>query len=193
MKSGADTDFLVLGTGDDQPGFDKLTDKLPVSVRGGQVQVKDTEGFFILPHHAWWKIQNGEHSESGDLTATGTPDYVIEGIESPFLAGRSIVAINIKDSATYDNFLTTFLKVQQSSDISGSVAILHGSQFQSFRIGSNVYHVGSLPLWQRLTLWFSEVPWLVVIVVAGLSFVLAIWIRIWLRSHAPHGPTTSNR
>jgi cellulose synthase (UDP-forming) len=184
MKSGADTDFLVLGTGDDQPGFDKLTDKLPVSVRAGQVQVRDTEGFLLLPHHAWWKIQNGEHTESGDLTASGTPDSVIEGIESPFQPGRSVVLINIKDLPTYDAFLTTFLKVQQASDISGSVAILHGSLFQSFRIGSNVYHVGYLPPWQRLTLWFSEVPWLVVVVVTLLAFILAIWIRIWLRTHA---------
>ncbi|WP_263358263.1 UDP-forming cellulose synthase catalytic subunit [Acidicapsa ligni] len=184
MKPGAATDFLVLGTGDDQPGFDKLTANLPVNVRGGQVQVRDTAGFFSLPHRAWWKIQPREHNESGDLTTSGTPDSVIEGIESPFSSGRSVVVINVKDSATYDQFLTTFLKIQQSSDINGSVSVLHGSLFQSFRIGSNVYHVGVLPWWTRMTLWFMQVPWLAAVGALVLAFLVAVWVRIWLRAHA---------
>jgi cellulose synthase (UDP-forming) len=184
MKQGAATDFLVLGTGDDQPGFDKLGSNLPVNVRGGQVQVKDTDSLFWLPHHAWWKIPTGEHTESGELTASGTPDSVIEGIESPYLPGRSIVVINVKDAATYDNFLTTFLKVQQASDVNGTVSVLHGSLFQSFRIGGGSYHIGTLPLWTRLTIWFTEVPWLAAGMAGGLAFLLAIWVRIWLRTHA---------
>jgi cellulose synthase (UDP-forming) len=184
MKAGVVTDFLVLGTGDDQPGFDKLGNNLPVNVRGGQVQVKDTEGLFWLPHHAWWKIPTGEHTESGDLTASGAPDSVIEGVESPYSPGRSVVVINVKDAATYDNFLTTFLKIQQASDINGSVSVLHGSLFQSFRIGASSYHIGKLPPWTLLTIWFTQVPWLAAVVAMGLAFVLAIWVRIWLRSHA---------
>ena len=184
MKSGADTDFLVLGTGDDQPAFDKLGAKLPVSVRGGQVQVTDTQGLFAPFHRAWWKIKSGEHSESGDLTASGTPDSVIEGVESPYTAGRSVVVINVKDSATYENFLTTFLKIQQASDISGSVAVLHGSLFQSFRIGSGIYHIGELPWWTKMTIWFMQVPWFAAVIVMGLAFLIAVWARIWLRTHA---------
>ena len=184
MKSGAQTDFLVLGTGDDQPGFAKLADKLPVNLQGGQVQIKDAEGLFGLPHHAWWKIQAPEHTESGDLTASGTPDSVLEGIESPFAAGRSVVVINVKDAAAYDNFLTTFLKVQQASDINGTVSVLHGSLFQSFRLGGSVYHIGTLPWWTRMTPWFMQVPWLAAVGAMGLAFLLAIWVRIWLRIHA---------
>ena len=184
MKSGTVTDFLVLGTGDDQPAFAKLGNNLPVNVQGGQVQVKDTEGLFGLPHRAWWKIQTAEHSDSGDLTASGTPDSVIEGIESPFSPGRSLVVINVKDAATYDAFLTNFLKVQQSSDINGTVSVLHGSLFQSFRIGTGTYTIGSLPPWTKLTLWFMEVPWLAALCAIGIAFLLAIWVRIWLRTHA---------
>ncbi len=184
MKAGAATDYLVLGTGDDQPAFDKLSPSLPVNVRGGQVQIKDTQGLFFLPHHAWWKIQAQEHTESGDLTASGTPDSVIEGVESPFTAGRSVVLINVKDAAAYENFLTTFLKVQQASDINGTVAVLHGSLFQSFRIGAKVYHIGTLPWWTGMTLWFMQVPWLAAVLAMGLAFLLAVWIRIWLRTKA---------
>ena len=45
---------------------------------------------------------SNEHTESGDLTAGGTPDAVIEGIKSPYDPGgsRSIVAIHLKDAAS---------------------------------------------------------------------------------------------
>jgi len=186
MKSGANTDYLIIGTADDQPAFDKLANSLPVALRSGQIQVHDTQGFFAPLHHAWWKLRSAEHTESGDLTADGTPDAVIEGIESPFDPGasRSVVAIHLRDATTFEAFITTFMNVQQASDIQGSVSVLQGTQFHSFRIGAEVYHVGVLPWWTRLTLWFMEVPWLAAVVVVILAFLLAIWTRQWLRARA---------
>jgi cellulose synthase (UDP-forming) len=186
LVPGAKTDFLVIGSGDDQPGFDKLATHLPVTLQGGKIQVHDTQGFFAPLHHAWWKAQSEEHSESGDLIASGSPDAVIEGIESPYAIGgsRSIVAIRLKDAATFEAFMQTFLYVQQASDIQGSVSMLLGTRFQSFRVGSSVYYVGILPWWTRLTLWFMEVPWLAAVVVLVLAFLLAIWTRQWLRQKA---------
>jgi cellulose synthase (UDP-forming) len=187
LKSGAKTDFLIIGTGDDQPAFDKLGNELPVTLRSGQIQVRDTQGFFAPLHgHQWWKVESNEHTESGDLTAGGTPDAVIEGIKSPYGPGddRSIVAIHFKDAASFEPFMATFIKVQQSSEISGSVSVLHSKQFQSFRIGAEVYHVGVLPPWTALTLWFMGVPWLVPVVGILLAVVLSIWVRQWLRNKA---------
>ncbi|MGO9337530.1 MAG: UDP-forming cellulose synthase catalytic subunit [Terracidiphilus sp.] len=187
LQEGARTDFLIIGTGDDQQAFEKLNNNLPVALRSGRVQVRDTQGFFApVLHKAWWKMQSDEHSESGELTAGGTPDGVIEGIESPYSPGgsRSVVAIHLKDAASFEPFIDGFLKVQQSSEISGSVSVLHAAQFQSFRIGTNVYHVGVLPWWTRLTLWFMEVPWLIVLVAMTLCLMLAVWTRQWMRVKA---------
>jgi cellulose synthase (UDP-forming) len=186
-QQGARTDFLIIGTGDDQPAFDKLANHLPVALHSGQIQVHDTQGFFVPAlHHAWWKLETNEHTESGDLIAGGAPDTVIEGIKSPFdpLGNHSIVAIHFKDASAFGPFMDNFMKVQQSSDVSGSVAVLHGSQFQSFRIGAEVYHVGVLPWWTRVSMWFAEVPWLAAVVVMLLAFLLAIWTRQWLRNKA---------
>ena len=187
LHSGAATDFLIIGAGDDQPAFDKLGTHLPVSLGSGQIQVQDTQGFFVrLLHNAWWKLRSNQHAESGAMTAGGTPDAVIEGIESPYDIGgsRSIVAIHLKDGTTFDPFISTFLDVQQSSDISGSVSVLHGTQFQSFRVGAEVYYVGALPWWTQLRLWAAEYPWLIAVVVVVLAFLLAIWTRQWLRARA---------
>jgi cellulose synthase (UDP-forming) len=80
--------------------------------------------------------------------------------------------------------MSTFIYVQQASDIQGSVSVLLGTRFQSFRVGANVYHVGLLPWWTRLTLWFMEVPWLAAVVMLVFAFLLAIWTRQWLRHKA---------
>jgi cellulose synthase (UDP-forming) len=187
LRDGAHTDFLIIGSGDDQPGFEKLGAHLPVSLGSGQIQVRDTQGLFVrLLHHAWWKLESDEHSESGALIAGGTPDAVIEGIESPYdlVGSRSIVAIHLKDGTVFEPFMDTFMTVQQSSDISGTVSVLHGTQFQSFRVGSEVYHVGVLPWWVRLRLWAAEYPWLIALVIVVLAFLFAIWTRQWLRARA---------
>jgi len=187
LQEGAHTDFLVIGAGDDQTGFDKLSAQLPVSLGSGQIQVRDTQGFFIrMLHRAWWKAEQDDHAESGMLIAGGVPDAVIEGIKSPFDAAgnRSIVAIHLKDGSAFEPFMSSFLEVQQASDIQGTVSVLHGNQFQSFRIGSEVYHVGVLPWWKWLMLRLSQIPWVVAIVVVILAFLIAIWTRQWLRARA---------
>jgi len=184
LRAGNDADFLVIGTGDDQPGFDKLKDSMPVAVQSGRVQANDAQGFFAALHKAWWKVKNPDHAGSGELVANTSPDAIIESMESPYSSGSSVVAIHLKDASTFSPFMQTFLYVQQASDIQGSVAILTGTRFQSFKVGGHVYHVGVLPWWKRLTLWFKEVPWLAAIVVLVLAFLLAIWLRNWLRMRA---------
>jgi cellulose synthase (UDP-forming) len=184
MRAGAASDFLVIGTGDDQPAFDKLSKYLPVALASGRVQTHDTQGFFAPLHRAWWKVQSNEHAESGELIASGSPDAIIQGIESPYMSGNSVVVIRLKDAATFAPFMQTFLYVQQASDIQGSISMLLGTRFQSFRVGSSIYHVGTLPWWTRLTLWFREVPWLAAIIVMIFAFLLAIWMRNWLRMKA---------
>jgi cellulose synthase (UDP-forming) len=95
-----------------------------------------------------------------------------------------VVAIRLKDAATFEPFMSTFLYVQQASDIQGSVSLLLGTRFQSFRVGSKIYHVGQLPWWKWLTLWFMEHAWVVAAIVFVLAGLLAIWVRQWLRVKA---------
>jgi cellulose synthase (UDP-forming) len=203
LQNGAATDFLIIGAGDDQPAFSKLGTHLPVSLGSGQVQVNfpgpfpvhdtfrfpghDTWGSFIsFLHNAWQKLHPNDHADSGGLTAGGTPDAVIEGIESPYDIGgnRSIVAIHLKDASAFEPFVSTFLNVQQSSEVSGSVSVLRGTEFQSSRVGAQVYHVGVLPWWIQLRLWAAEYPWLIAVVVVILAFLFAICARQWLRAKA---------
>jgi cellulose synthase (UDP-forming) len=184
LHEGAQTDFVIIGAGDDQPAFNKLNNDLPVVLRGDQIQVRDTQGFFAPLHPSWGKLDSIDHIASGSLATGGTPDAIIEAIKSPYGDNRSIVAIHLKDADAFDPFLNALLKKQKSSEISGSVSVFEGAQFRSFRIGSEVYHVGVLPWWIHVDLWFMDYPYVATLIIFVLAFLLAVWIRQWFRIKA---------
>ncbi|MEO6923001.1 MAG: cellulose synthase catalytic subunit (UDP-forming), partial [Bryocella sp.] len=170
---------------DDLPAIDALNGHLPVRNEANGLHIQDTEGFFNPLAHTWWKVRSSDHIESGRLeTAGGLPDSLIEGIESPYRANRSVVLVMLKDQSVVQNWLKVFLKDAQSSNIQQSVAVLVGNKFISYRLGTDVYHVGSLNWWIRLSLLFAEFPWLVVVGAALICFLMAALLRALLRRHA---------
>ncbi len=184
LRAGADRDFLVLGSAVDQPAFDKLADSLPVVMVGGQAHVQERNGVLVFLNHLWWMIRNWDGDKSSAFDGGSRSEALIEGIESPYSQGRSIVIIEGRETNSYNPILSTFLKVSQSGDIAKSVSILRGTEFKSFWLGENRYYVGSLPLWSVLSLWFVQVPWMVALLVPPICLLLAVWIRIELRRHA---------
>jgi cellulose synthase (UDP-forming) len=105
-------------------------------------------------------------------------------MEWPARSGRSVVLIALRDHAVVPNFLSIFLKTSQSSDISQSVSVLHGRRFASYRIGNDVYYVGSLSYWTRINLFFSQFQWSMVLGTFIACFLLAAVVRTSLRRRA---------
>ena len=175
----------MLGTVEDQPALGTLNKSLPVVVDGSGLHIQDTQGFFAQLQHAWWKVRSSDRVQSGDLeTAGGLPDALIEGIEWPARSSHSVVVIALRDKDIVPNFLSVFLKTSQSSDVSQSVSVLHGSSFTSYRIGNQVYHVGSLSFWIKLNMFFERYQWLTAISILIFCFLMAIVFRSILRRKA---------
>ncbi len=185
MQKGSGKDYLVLGTVDDQPAIEALNPSLPVKVDGAGLHIQDTQGFFAPLQHAWWKVRSSDHIQSGQLeTAGGLPDALIEGIEWPSGSSRSVVLVALRDHSVIPRFIDTFLKDSQSSDISQSVSVLHDKRFFSYRIRNDVYKVGSLSLWLKINLLFSEFPWLIPLTTVAICILMAALIRASLRRKA---------
>jgi cellulose synthase (UDP-forming) len=184
MHAGANADFLVIGTGKDNPAIGKLSATMPVTIEEGGLKVRDTAGFFAPLHNAWWKIGSNQDLAGGELSTAGMPDGLIEEMESPYSRHRTIVLVDAKDGSSVDPMMAGFLKVSQSGTITGSVAVVHGSEYQAYRIGTGIYHVGTLSSWTALGLWFMQVPWIIDLAVLAFSFFFAVTIRTWLRHRA---------
>jgi cellulose synthase (UDP-forming) len=192
MSATSGKDYLVLGTVDDQPAINKLNASLPVGLDQNGLHIHDTQGFFSKglfgERRSWWRVDSSESSDhvvSGQMsTSGGLPDATLEGIEWPKGSGHSVVVIALRDHQAQPGFLDAFLKTDQSSDIAQSVSVLHGTTFASYRIGTDIYHGGTLGLWERIKLYSAEYPWLVVIITVIFCFLMAALIRAWLRRHA---------
>ena len=99
-------------------------------------------------------------------------------------SSRSVVVIALRDHAVMPNFLSVFLKTSQSSDIAQSVSVLHGSRFYSYRIGTDVYQVGSISWLARISMLLQEYPGLIVVFAVIACFLMAALIRAMLRRRA---------
>jgi cellulose synthase (UDP-forming) len=185
MKSGTGKDYLVIGTVDDQAAISRLNPSLPVGIDGSGLHIQDTQGFFAQLQHAWWKVRSSDRVQSGQLETAGLlPDALIEGIEWPSGSSHSVVVIALRDKTVVPNFLSVFLKTSQSSDVSQSVSVLHGSRFTSYRIGNDVYHVGTLSPWIKLNMFFEHYQWLMVACILFFCFLIAMILRSILRKKA---------
>lgn len=185
LKTDGRKDYIVMGTVEDQTAFSTLNSHLPVQISTNGLKIQDTQGFFAPLEHAWWKVRSSDHVQSGQLETSGSlPDTLIEGIEWPVSSNRSVVVIAVRDHSVIPIFLTTFLRVSSSSDISQSVSVMHGTQFVSYRIGNDVYKVGSLSILVQLQMFFSEFPAAVVVLVILACILLAALLRVALRRRA---------
>ena len=184
LHRGARKNFLVIATGHDSASILRLDAFLPVRIGKSGVTVHGTSGFLARLEPAWWKGASASDGASGEAAISGFPDAVIEGIESPYASGRSLVLIDVKNDANYGPMMTDFLKDAQSSAVSGSVSVLHGKHFQSFDIHTRHYHVGHLPWWVAINVWLMRMPWLVDFMVVIIALLLAVILRSWLRGYA---------
>jgi cellulose synthase (UDP-forming) len=178
-------DYLVIGTVDDQAALSRLNPSLPVMADGSGLHIQDTRDFFALLQHSWWKVPSSDRVRTGELeTVGGLPDALIEGLEWPSGSNHSVVLIVLRDQEVTPGFLSAFLQSSQSSDISQSVSVLHGSRFVSYRIGNDIYKIGSLSLWTQVNMFFSDYPWAMVLSVILCCIILAFFGRAILRRHA---------
>jgi cellulose synthase catalytic subunit (UDP-forming) len=184
MTSDAPQDYLVLATLEDQATISRLIPSLPVTIDGSGLHIQDTLGFFAPLEHAWWKVHSFDRVQPPQLETAGRPpDALIEAIEWPRRSTRSVVVILLRDKNVVPGFLSASLKPSQS-EISQSVSVLQGSRFTSYRIGGNPYRTGTPSLWMRLNLFFTDYPWLAVLLLFAVSALLARILRATLRRKA---------
>jgi cellulose synthase catalytic subunit (UDP-forming) len=185
MKSDGKRDYLVLDVGADQPGMRRLNSSLPVAIDDDGLHPRDPQGFFAPVRHAWWRLRDWENGDSGKLdTSGGPPEVVMEGAEWPAGSGRSVVVVSVRDKASAAKFLAAYTDPSKASEIAGSVSILDGGRFTSYRIGDEVYYRGSRSPWMVTRMVFAAFPWLLILAVTAVSVMMAGMVRTMLRQKA---------
>jgi cellulose synthase (UDP-forming) len=178
-----DRDYLLLGNPADQPAFASLEGSLPVTFDGNGVHVKEASGYLkyvdVLKGY-WRKVRGVFYEQPMPSNADGMPEMMIEGIESPYFHGRSIVVMSLRNDDAVDDFADVFLERSQSSDIAQTVSLLRNGKFSSYAMESPEYHVGNIAKYPLMRVWLTEHFWVLLLVVCLLSLALATYARDYL-------------
>jgi cellulose synthase (UDP-forming) len=184
-------DYLILGTVTNQPAFASLDPLLPVTLDSTGIHVKQAQTY--IPYRSsinsavarWWsQIVGNPMTESLPSTTGATPDALVEEVESPSSADRSIVLIALRQDSSVNDFASVFLDRSQAGDISGSASLLRDAKFESYRLTGETYHVGNISWYAMMRIWFTQYFLLLLLAVMTLSLLVALWTRDWLSRRA---------
>ncbi len=172
-----DRDYLVLGGVSDQPALTALEAYLPVTLDENGVHLKRITSV-VSQVLAYWRRFNGEFIQRPQPSNQGgRPDLILEGLQSPFFPGRSIVLVDVRNEAAIDSFADVFLDRSQSSDISQTVSLFRGGTLSSYTLDTSFYHVGSISKYSLMRIWCAQYFWMLLGVMTLASVVLATYLR----------------
>jgi cellulose synthase (UDP-forming) len=179
-----DRDFLVIGTMGGQPAIDAITPFLPVTLESDGLRIKTLQDFRSVADRRWKKLLVWLQPATAQPAIRGDADALVEGIESPNSPNRSVVLVELRNDVVSDTFADAFLVRSQSSDISGSVALLRGTRFASYQLEKDRYHVGTVSAYVAMRIWLAQNFWVLLAGGTLISLLIAVWMRTWLRRHA---------
>ena len=181
-----DHDYLILGSYGTQPALVALHDSLPIALNatGGSLRPADT---YLSRAQRWWYGLTGTAPPNQAIEPhIDQADAVIEGIQSPYAPGRSLVVVALRDSSMEEAFIERFLDRSQSSDISHTVSLFKGTSFLSYDLEVPRYNVGSITRYTAMRVWMTQHFWVLLGAVVVCSFILAGWASEYLESVAAH-------
>lgn len=152
----ADRDYLVLGTIENQPVFTSLEGALPISFDATGLHVKQESTYWIRWRQSLRRMLDLEETGELPMEDGSRIAAMLQGIESPFGAGRSLVIIALRDDAAEEGFTAEFLLRSQSSDIAHSASILRDGHFHSYAVSPTTYHIGSISRYAVMRIWLTE-------------------------------------
>ena len=109
------------------------------------------------------------------------PFALVEGMQSPYSEGRSLVAVALRDDAAADRFITALYARSQSSDLSQTVSTLRGERFVYYAVATPEYHVGAISRYKVMRIWLKEFFLVLLIALLLCSLLLSYWTREYLQ------------
>ena len=149
-----DMDVIVIGDTGIAEG-NSLFDGAPVSSSGGRLTVR--QGSPVTRVFEGHSPFDDQQDEAAEFVGTLEGFQGIVGFESPYSAGRSVVAIMADDTALLPILVQNMADLQINAQIQGDLSVYNGDGMSSYALGSG-YWSGSLPLWMRVSYWFSQYP-----------------------------------
>jgi cellulose synthase (UDP-forming) len=175
-----DLDVVVLGDtalAADNPLFANA----PVSGSGGRLSV--VQGAAVSRIFDGHNPFNDRQEEAAQFVAGLDGFQGIVGFQSPYGDDKSVVAILADDPALLPLLVQNMADLQINAQINGDLSVFNGEGMNSYTLGAS-YWSGSLPLWVRISYWFSQYPLLLAAGGLLIAFLVAGPVLLLLRRRA---------
>ena len=174
-------DLLVLGTYADLAGMPDIADELPLRYANRSFVLSRRSSLGVLAD--WLMRRNSAAYRALDGSAQILPGGLLEGIESPFARGHSLVLIAGRDRSQLEGFASALLTTMPHDGIDSTVSLWSNGNFISYPLSTSMYGSGDLPWYRNVSYWL---PRHLLVLLALLLTVLALlgWFtKRWLARH----------
>ena len=166
----AGKNILVVGTADITQAGGLFADA-PVRYANGRFQVTERSlirrGFDAISPYA----RDPAATVNGFLYSAASFTG-IASFESPYSAGRTVVALLATDPVTLPQMVAGFNEVKVNAQVQGDLSVVVGDGMSSFAVGDG-YWVGSLPPWLMVAYWLSQHPLLMALAALFVAVLLS--------------------
>ncbi|GAC1417235.1 MAG: hypothetical protein NVSMB62_07700 [Acidobacteriaceae bacterium] len=179
------SDLLILGSYSDIAAVPEVMDHLPLRMSSESWQLSYRARASRWTANLLRMMRTGETDHALD-DGVIAPAGVIEAIESPFHEGRSAVVVLARDEISAGAMRDALLQELPHDRIRGSVSLWQGGQFTSYNFGTATYWVGDVSLPDKLALILPYYPFLLVIALVLLAFILTAWMKVSIAARIRH-------
>jgi len=186
----ADRDLLVVAQ-TQAPLMTMLLAQGAVGIDGGRLSVRNPDGWQRTKGWLQGQWRTDYDSLRRALVSRRHVDALV-GLESPWQAGRSVVAITADQSEALPGLVASLNDRRVSQAVRGDVALIDGDGSVSTFSVAEHYQVGNMPWPQRWYWVFGERPWwLMWLLIASLVLCTAVLYPLLKRRAAQRQATIS--
>ena len=177
-------DVLLLGTFDHLGDAERLLGAAPLRLDGRRLALALPTPLDAVRRVFGDPADTDRRRVAAVLSTPITPaTALLVGAESPFSAGRSVVALLAGEPTGLVESAAMLRNTEQAASVQGDVALLTGGKLSSYRIGGR-YAVGSLPFWLWPGWMLRDAPIGMAAVVLAAAALLGFGLFRFVRSRA---------
>jgi len=149
-------DILVIGSSA-LAGTEALFGGAPVRFENGALRVNERTPLQYLEALLGGSEWHGSSDDAQSVVYAAKGFSGIVSFQSPFTAGRTVVALLADQPATLPALVDGLNDEKTNAQVQGDLSVVTGDGMTSFAIQPQ-YWVGSLPAWMKLGYWFAQHP-----------------------------------
>jgi cellulose synthase (UDP-forming) len=173
-----DKDLVLIGTPDSQPLLSEWSGNMPLDLSGRKVRLNGSEAPSSLLLHPEWPFRDYDRNRLNKLLGNGIAiDALLESFESPLRPDRLVVAIVPGGSGAGDALRALFTPTERQGPVYGGVAVSQDGRFDSFLVGTQAYHAGSLDRYEYAMVLLFEYYEVTPLLVLLLAALIVPWVH----------------